>query len=513
MVATRKQDYGVGQPVSKHDDKLKENDREYEAGGSSDSELPSTQKINKSVTPSTSRRRVNRKSQEKKLDTNNIHKQNTSSVQIPDDQPSIIVPSDIPETIENLSDDQPIENVNPQTTERPPIIDDIPINNIQQTRQGIVTTMICAIWSKFVNTITSVSVEIRKFVVGRKTTLLLAIIFLLLFILLRPTNDIDEVSIISDNETSQYDDIYDLLVSKIGSILGSNYGPKTIPPMLDVHMNLEHSIQKVDEMLRKTVPPIVERVLREKYGSIILPDKEQLNEWVMSAAHNLVQEYIKTDIRNMPDFALSSGGARIIHSLTSRPYSEMPNTKFHKMFSLLLYNGYIHGHKAHVSIDGNNHIGNCFAFAGMRGQLAIQLSRTIYITTVSYQHLDRNLALDDTNILSSPARFAVLGIPDEKYLSNTTSKALEVSQGFVRLGEFIYDLEGPPVQIFQVDHKNGSERIPIKSVIFKINSNWGHERYTCLYQFRVHGRNVKNTLRQHQQLPYSKTFESTPVST
>ncbi|CAG8768287.1 12081_t:CDS:1, partial [Ambispora leptoticha] len=30
----------------------------------------------------------------------------------------------------------------------------------------------------------------------------------------------------------------------------------------------------------------------------------------------------------------------------------------------------------HVAIDGTNHIGNCFAFAGMRGQLAIQLSTT-----------------------------------------------------------------------------------------------------------------------------------------
>ncbi|CAG8721487.1 14340_t:CDS:2, partial [Dentiscutata erythropus] len=84
------------------------------------------------------------------------------------------------------------------------------------------------------------------------------------------TNDIDEVSILSDN-------IYRLLMFKIGC-MGSNYGPKTIPSMLDVHMNLEQSLQKIDEMLRKTVPPIVERVLREKYDSIIPPDKEQLNE-------------------------------------------------------------------------------------------------------------------------------------------------------------------------------------------------------------------------------------------
>ncbi|CAG8662940.1 24884_t:CDS:2 [Dentiscutata erythropus] len=500
MVATRKQDYGVG---PKHDEH-----KGNEAGGFSDSELPSTQRINKSVTPLTSRRRrVNKKSQEKKPVTNNIRRPKTPPVRIPDDQPTVIIPEN-----ERSLEGRSIENFNPQTAERPPIIEDIPINNTQQTRQEFFVTMIYAIWLKFISMIASVSVEIRKFVVGRKT-LILVITLILFFILLKSTNDIDEVSIISDNETRQYDDIYDLLLFKIGSMLGSNYGPKTIPSMLDVHMNLEQSLQKVDEMLRKTVPPIVERVLREKYGSIILPDKEQLNEWVMSAAHSLVQEYIRTDIRNMPDFALSSGGARIIHSLTSRPYSEMPNTKFHKMFSLLLYNGYIHGHKPHVAIDGNNQIGNCFAFSGMRGQLAIQLSRTIYITSVSYQHLDRNLALDDTNILSAPARFAVLGIPDEKYLSNSTSKALEVSQGYVQLGEYIYDLEGPPVQIFQVDHKNGSERIPIKSIIFKINSNWGHDRYTCLYQFKVHGRNVKNVLRQHQKLPYSKTFESTPVST
>ncbi|CAG8617656.1 14410_t:CDS:1, partial [Racocetra fulgida] len=80
MVATRKQDYGVGQPVSKHDDKLKENGHDQEFGGSSDSELPSTQKLNINVTPSTSRRRrVNRKSQEKKPDTINFRKQKNPS--------------------------------------------------------------------------------------------------------------------------------------------------------------------------------------------------------------------------------------------------------------------------------------------------------------------------------------------------------------------------------------------------------------------------------------------------
>ncbi|CAG8654209.1 7296_t:CDS:1, partial [Scutellospora calospora] len=129
MVATRKQDYGVGQNGSKHNDGNKDEIREHEAGGSN-FELPSTQKINKSITPNTSRRRrANRKSQEKKPVTNNIK----TPVQIPDDQPAIVIPSYTQKTRERPLEDQPIENFNPQTietTERPPIIDNIAINNI-----------------------------------------------------------------------------------------------------------------------------------------------------------------------------------------------------------------------------------------------------------------------------------------------------------------------------------------------------------------------------------------------
>ena len=55
------------------------------------------------------------------------------------------------------------------------------------------------------------------------------------------------------------------------------------------------------------------------------------------------------------------------------------------------------------------------------------------------------------------------------------------------LGSFRFDNESEKnIQYFEVQHTHAD--LPISAVQLKIESNWGHENYTCLYKFRVHGK-------------------------
>ncbi|OXB82726.1 UNVERIFIED_CONTAM: hypothetical protein H355_000424 [Colinus virginianus] len=52
------------------------------------------------------------------------------------------------------------------------------------------------------------------------------------------------------------------------------------------------------------------------------------------------------------------------------------------------------------------------------------------------------------------------------------------------LGQYVYDQEGEPLQMFTVEKSEHAFQI----VELRILSNWGHAEYTCLYRFRVHGK-------------------------
>uniref|UniRef100_A0A8C9EU57 SUN domain-containing protein n=1 Tax=Pavo cristatus TaxID=9049 RepID=A0A8C9EU57_PAVCR len=52
------------------------------------------------------------------------------------------------------------------------------------------------------------------------------------------------------------------------------------------------------------------------------------------------------------------------------------------------------------------------------------------------------------------------------------------------LGQYVYDQEGEPLQMFTVEKSENAFQI----VELRILSNWGHAEYTCLYRFRVHGK-------------------------
>ncbi|NXC83538.1 SUN1 protein, partial [Cercotrichas coryphoeus] len=116
--------------------------------------------------------------------------------------------------------------------------------------------------------------------------------------------------------------------------------------------------------------------------------------------------------------------------------------------------------------------GNCWAFKGSQGYLVVRLSMKIYPTAFTLEHIPKTLS-PTGNITSAPRNFSVYGLDDEYQ-----------EEGKL-LGEYVYDQDGEPLQMFPVMGKNEDA---FQIVELRIFSNWGHAEYTCLYRFRVHGK-------------------------
>lgn len=118
--------------------------------------------------------------------------------------------------------------------------------------------------------------------------------------------------------------------------------------------------------------------------------------------------------------------------------------------------------------------GECWAFQNFPGFVVIQLSNTIEIEAFSLEHISK-LLVPDGKIDSAPKEFEVYGL------------TLENDKEPVKLGTYIYDYDGEPLQFFEVQNRGHEFGI----IEVRIISNHGNPNYTCLYRFRVHGKLAK----------------------
>ncbi|CAB4495146.1 hypothetical protein RhiirA1_420146 [Rhizophagus irregularis] len=259
---------------------------------------------------------------------------------------------------------------------------------------------------------------------------------------------------------------------------------------------------------------------------------DMVRQEIRKAVEEMLYTYSQ-DKLNKADFALSSGGAKIIVPLTSPTYEQWPTSWFKLAIAKLTGSGITRGKPPITALQPETHVGQCWPFAGQQGQLAVLLSRRIYVTAITYDHVSKTVAMGTT---SAPKEFEVWAFIDDDNDSNektdqkmeqksdenidyvtstlknipsnqpgsnildssssssSSSSSLLHSSGkdlklgsspnHLFLGRFIYDINGLPIQTFEVDKWNK----PVRAIIMKINSNWDNPSYTCLYRFRVHGR-------------------------
>ncbi|KAK7939686.1 hypothetical protein WMY93_003012 [Mugilogobius chulae] len=146
------------------------------------------------------------------------------------------------------------------------------------------------------------------------------------------------------------------------------------------------------------------------------------------------------------------------------------------------HKGQLHGEGAtwlkqnnpgHV-ITGHNYPltpGHCWAFSGQAGQLFISLAQSIHVSHVTLGHITKEQSPTE-EIGSAPKTFTVYGLKD-------------LQGPEIKLGTFHYDPNGHSFQTFRI--------LQLTSKVFRfvrvhVQNNHGNPAFTCLYNFRVHGR-------------------------
>ncbi|XP_034008167.1 SUN domain-containing protein 3-like [Trematomus bernacchii] len=175
----------------------------------------------------------------------------------------------------------------------------------------------------------------------------------------------------------------------------------------------------------------------------------------------------------MPNFALESQQARVLLDQSSQTYSKRRSCAY--LFGMFCKRPV---HPRTVLQGGSPPaVGRCWPFEGGRGHLFIALSHPVYISHVTLGHISKNLS--PTGIIpSAPKTFSVYGM-------NT------LDDKGTYLGTFLYDQDGDATQTFELpDHG----KVVFKYVKLQVESNWGHPDYTCLYNFRVHGKLAEVTV-------------------
>ncbi|CAB4489830.1 unnamed protein product [Rhizophagus irregularis] len=271
-----------------------------------------------------------------------------------------------------------------------------------------------------------------------------------------------------------------------------------------------------------------------KFGST---RDEKAVELIRNEARKVAKEELlkySQDKLNRRDFALHSGGAKIISKYTSKTYEQWPNEWYKKTLAYVTGKGITRGKPPVTAISHDTNVGQCWPLSGQEGQLAIFLDRKVFVTAVTYDHISKDIATDD--VLSAPKDFEVWGIIDDGTVSknddNDEDFGVDLSDDFsprmestedkcgrrdddqyddglshlnhleidtngelhlgssprhLYLGKFTYDINGLPIQTFEVPDHILKYNKPIRAIIMKIISNWGKPEYTCLYRFRVHG--------------------------
>ncbi|CAB3224036.1 unnamed protein product [Arctia plantaginis] len=114
-------------------------------------------------------------------------------------------------------------------------------------------------------------------------------------------------------------------------------------------------------------------------------------------------------------------------------------------------------------------LSDCWPFIGSYGEIEIQLPKVQRISYVTVEHIRPDTAL------SAPKHFIIYGV----LANNTRIKAVN--------GQ--YRAEGSAKQYYQLSHT----QIEWKMLIFRVLTNQGNAKYTCVYRIHLY-ENVNNDL-------------------
>ncbi|KAK2587418.1 hypothetical protein KPH14_003132 [Odynerus spinipes] len=188
----------------------------------------------------------------------------------------------------------------------------------------------------------------------------------------------------------------------------------------------------------------------------------------MNAELSNVHSLSKTTQLELPDFVSEAVGGSVISTPDTESFFEPKGIHF-SLFGIPIWRpNYFTPRKV---IQPWTQPGECWAFRGSHGKIVLELALPAMISHVTMEHVPVTMSLTG-KIDSAPKRFTVFGYFEDKYITIDT---------------FEYNIHGPPSQTFLVT-KRELFNVLFKRVTLEVLSNWGNEKYTCIYRFRVHGK-------------------------
>lgn len=143
-----------------------------------------------------------------------------------------------------------------------------------------------------------------------------------------------------------------------------------------------------------------------------------------------------------------------------------------------------------VALIGDMSGGSCWPFNGRRGQLAVKLAARMVPTSFSLKHA---VAADDSFLGSAPRFFNIwIKVDDDKMRDqiNTASEAYRpynIPRSFILVGQYEFDPAENANAWYPVPQNIRKLDIETEEAIFEFVENWGHDKFTCVYQVGVHG--------------------------
>ncbi|CAJ0955317.1 unnamed protein product, partial [Mesorhabditis belari] len=179
-----------------------------------------------------------------------------------------------------------------------------------------------------------------------------------------------------------------------------------------------------------------------------------------------------SDRTGIPDYALESAGGSVVSTRCSETYPQA--SRLEKLFNIpLWYSNY--GPRTVIQRSSPALVpGECWAFTGGVGFLTIKLARPLRVTSISYEHVAKELT-PDGQIQSSPKEMTFFAYKDVNDI-----------QTRVKLGDFLYKDTGDSLQFFDITVDPG---FPVEYVELQVDSNYGAP-FTCLYRLRIHGKTM-----------------------
>ncbi|KAG8984909.1 hypothetical protein FRB94_005431 [Tulasnella sp. JGI-2019a] len=252
--------------------------------------------------------------------------------------------------------------------------------------------------------------------------------------------------------------------------------------------SLEMQLREVSERVKHvtaTQPKHQETVQQKPVIKVDGKDLEQM-----------VNSIISKDGVAMPDYALYFGGATIEPMMTSKT---MP-------LGRTSWGTDKPGRPPVTALVPDNTVGNCWPFAGTRGQLGIRLNRVIQLSHITIDHPARELLFD---MRSAPKEFNVwVAVEGDENVEKADGFAMEHANAeepakpsgpwrLMHFGKFEYDVQSEVrSQTFSIPQELAKLGIATGGVVVEFTGNWGNPDHTCVYRVRAHGSPAQGTAAQ-----------------